>query len=178
MDTLLSTNVALYLLPGEGMDAAQAYLQSAAQWIPNDSPHNVSQYRSWLVDEREIQVPLAINFGDVGLLRGYSLVQGAEGGTTLLLYWEALAQTDDEHSIMLHLQIGDTPPVVLDHGVATSQISTRAWQVGTLYRDPIVVPIDTPAGEYTIYVGMYPLGTNDLLSPGREAVAEILLSAP
>ncbi len=178
MDELLNTHTALYLLPGVGMDAAQAYLQANAQWIPNDTPHNVTQYRSWRVDEREIQYPLSVDFGEVGRLRGYSVVQGAEGGTTLLLYWEALAQTAAEHSIMLHLQMGNAPPLVLDHGIANSQISTRVWQVGTLYRDPIVIPIDTPAEEYTLYVGMYPLGTTDLLPPGRYAVGEITLSVP
>jgi mannosyltransferase len=167
MDTLLTSHDALFLLPGEGMDIAQGYLQAHAQWIANDTAHNVTQYRSWLVNEREIQFPMSVDFGDVGRLRGYSLVQGAGGGTTLLLYWEALALTPTDYSIMLHLQVGDAAPIVLDHGIANAQISTRAWQTGTLYRDPIVMPAETPAGEYTIYVGMYPVGTSDLLPPGR-----------
>jgi mannosyltransferase len=176
METLLTSYDALFLLPGEGMDIAQVYLQAHAQWIPNDTHHNVTQYRSWLVNEREIQFPMSVDFGDVGRLRGYSLVQGAEGATTLLLYWEALSQTPDDYSIMLHLQVGDAPPIVLDHGVANAQISTRAWQIGTLYRDPIMIPLETPAGEYTIYVGMYPVGTSDLLEPGRYEIGSINLT--
>ncbi len=177
METLLNTHTALYLLPGEGMDIAQDYLQSHAQWIPNATPHNVMQYRSWLVNEAEIQFPLDVDFGEVGRLRGYSLVQGAQGATTLLLYWEALAPTTDDHSIMLHLQTGDAPPIVLDHGIAASQISTRAWQIGTLYRDPIMIPLDAPTGEYTIYVGIYPIG-GELVTPGRFTVGELNLTTP
>ncbi|MFN8371522.1 MAG: glycosyltransferase family 39 protein [Anaerolineae bacterium] len=178
MDRLLSEHSALYLLPGEGMNSAQAYLQSHAQWIPNDTPHNVTQYRSWLVNADEIQFPLDINFGDTGRLRGYSLVQGPEGAATLLLYWEALAQTDTDYSVLLHLQAGETPPVVLDHGIAASQISTRVWQIGTLYRDPVMLPLETPAGEYIIYVGMYPVGTTDLLQPGRYEAGVFTLTSP
>jgi 4-amino-4-deoxy-L-arabinose transferase-like glycosyltransferase len=176
MNDLLTTYNALYVLPGEGMDTVQAYLQANAQWIPNDTPHNVTQYRAWRVHGDEIQQPLDVVFGDIGRLRGYSLVQGAGGSTTLLLYWEALAQTAGEYSIILHLQAGAAPPIVLDHGIANAQISTSVWQNGTIYRDPIVIPSETPTGIYTIYVGMYPTGTTDLVTPGRIAIAEMTVN--
>ena len=78
-----------------------------------------------------------------------------------MLYWEALRQTDTQHSVLVHVvtevsEPGPPPVAVLDHGIANAIISTTAWQPGGLYRDPIIVPVnDIPAGNYTLRIGLY-----------------------
>ncbi|NWF70354.1 MAG: glycosyltransferase family 39 protein [Chloroflexi bacterium] len=175
MDDLLAAYDSIFLLAGETTGAAQAYLQANAQTIPGITRHGVTQYRAWQVRPREIQVPLEVDFGGVARLRGYTLQAGVGGGATLLLYWEALAQTADEHSVLLHLQPAADELVVRDHGVANAQISTRAWQTGVVYRDAIA--LDVPAGDYALYVGMYGGEAGTLLGPGRLPLGDFVLNS-
>jgi len=113
----------------------------------------VIQYRPWDVNPAEIQNPLSLVFEDVAMLRGYTVLDN----TTLILYWEAIGQTETEHSILVHLESApDVPPAaVLDHAIAGAVISARTWHPGTLYRDPVALPSDLLPGEYTLRVGIY-----------------------
>jgi len=152
LDRLLASEDAVVLVNSERTWETGQYLQAHAQLIPGDTYPNVVQYRAWDVKDDEIEHPLALNFGDVATLRGYAL----EDNTTLILYWEAIAQTEGEFSVLVHIDSApDAPPVaVLDHAIAGAVISTRTWSAGTVYRDPIALPIDLPAGELTIRVGL------------------------
>jgi hypothetical protein len=177
--SLLRERDAVFLLTGARTGPAGQYLQEYAQYIPGDTWGGVVQYRPWTVRPREIETPLAVRYGDVALLRGFTLLED----TTLLLYWEALAATDREHSVLVHLeQTPNAPPqAVLDHGVAGARVSTRTWTTGTLYRDPVALPPDLPSGTYTLYVGLYPTGAPDALLPvsgagdGRHPVATLTI---
>ena len=157
---------AVFLLAGRNTGDAARYLQDHAQAIPGDDWPGISQFRAWDVKPDEIEQPLDLRLGEVAILRGATLV----GDTSLLLYWEALAQTEREHSVLLHIEASpDTPPIaVLDHGIAGTLVSTRTWTPGTIYRDPVPLP-ELPSGTYTVLVGMYPTGTeNFLLAPADE----------
>ena len=157
---------AIYLLAGARTGDVGQYLQVNAQAIPGDDWPGVTQFRPWTVNPREIAVPLELRFGEVAVLRGYTLL----GDETLLLYWEALTQTTTDHSALLHIEATpDAPPVAtLDHAIAGALVSTRTWTPGTLYRDPVALP-DLPAGAYTLLAGLYPTGTPDLLrDPDRD----------
>lgn len=153
LDSLLERYDALYLLADPRTVAAEAYLAQRAQPIPGDTLPGLSQHRRWRVHWREIAQTQSIPFGDVAVLRGYSLL----GTQTLLLYWEAGRVTEGDHSVLLHIErAGEVaPPVaVLDHGIAGAVISTRTWTPGTIYRDPVALP-DLPPGEYVIFTGLY-----------------------
>lgn len=152
LDRLLAGEDAVVLVNSELTWETGQYLQAHAQLIPGDTYPNVVQYRAWNVKADEIEHSLALSFGDVAILRGYTL----EGNTTLILYWEATAQTGGEYSVLVHIDSApDAPPVaVLDHAIAGAVISTRTWSAGTVYRDPIALPIDLPAGELTFFVGL------------------------
>ncbi|MEQ8673254.1 MAG: glycosyltransferase family 39 protein [Aggregatilineales bacterium] len=152
LDRLLREEEAIVLVNSERTWETAQYLQAHAQLIPGDTYPNVVQYRAWNVKSDEIAHPLALNFGDVATLRGYVL----EDRSTLILYWEANAQTAGEYSVLVHIEAApDAPPVaVLDHAIAGAVISTRTWSPETLYRDPIALPIDLPTGELTIRVGL------------------------
>ncbi|GAB4522533.1 MAG: hypothetical protein OHK0046_35190 [Anaerolineae bacterium] len=158
---LLGTHEAVYVMSSEQTAEAAQHLQAIAQHIPGDTHPGVIQYRPWEVTRAEIAQPLEVVFGEVARLRGLTLV----GDTSLLLYWEALATTETEHSVLLHVRrsLEAPPEAVLDHGVANAVISMRAWEPGALYRDPVAIPVELTPGDYTLYVGVYETGTNTLL---------------
>jgi hypothetical protein len=162
---LLSQHRTIYLLAGAHTGGAAEFLRVHSQHIPGDTWPGVSQFRPWRVDEAEISHRLAVDFSDVARLRGYTLV----GDDQLLLYWEALDTTINEHSVLVHVErAADAPPeAVLDHGLAGGVVSARTWTPGTLYRDPVALPVELPAGEYTIRVGLY-----DLVAEERVAVVD------
>ncbi|MBI5930961.1 MAG: hypothetical protein HY862_16755 [Chloroflexi bacterium] len=152
--------VGIYLLASDRTNFADAYLREHTQAIYGDTYPGVLQYRNWVVSPTEIEHPLAIQLGDMAILRGYTLLDGADGGVILLLYWEALRQTDTPYSVLVHVvndvgEPGPPPRAVLDHGIANAIISTTAWQPGGLYRDPVAFPADIPSGHYTIRIGLY-----------------------
>ncbi len=151
----------IYLLASERTSFAETYLREHTQVIYGDTYPGVVQYRDWDVPPTEIEHPLAIQFGDVAILRGYTVLDGVGGSVIILLYWEAIRQTATQHSVLVHVvtevsEPGPPPVAVLDHGIANAIISTTAWQPGGLYRDPIIVPVnDIPAGKYTLRIGLY-----------------------
>lgn len=167
----------IYLLASANTNFADTYLREHAQPIYGDTYRGVVQYRNWVVPTEEIEHPLNIQFGDVAILRGYTLLDGAGGGTILLLYWEALRQTDSPYSVLVHVasevaEPGPPPSAVLDHGIANAVISTTAWKSGGLYRDPVPFPVEVPAGNYTIRIGLYETVSGDKLpiaDPANEA---------
>lgn len=151
LDHLLDDYDALYVMAGARTGEVGQYLQANAQSIAGDTYAGVTQFRAWEVNAREIQVPLEIQFGDVAILRGYTLLED----TTLLLYWEAVNTTEAEYSVLVHIESSPSAPpeAVLDHAIADARISTRTWTLGNIYRDPIALP-QTLNGEYTIRVGI------------------------
>lgn len=157
IDRMLRRNESIYLLTSENTGRTGAYLQEHAQHIPGDTYPNVVQFRSWEVSADEIRTPANVSFGRIARLRGYTLL----ADSTLVLYWEAVATSEREHSVLLHLGRDGTPPVVLDHALSGAVISTRTWSPGTLYRDPVALPRELPPGDYPLLVGMYPGGQPD-----------------
>lgn len=160
--SLLATHDALFVLSGARTGEIAQFLQANAQAIPGDTQPGVSQFRPWAVTPDEIVHPLAVQFGDVAILRGYTLV----GQTTLLLYWEALRTTAVEYSVLLHLENDPNAPpaAVLDHGIAGAIVSTRAWTPGVIYRDPVALPPDLLSGDLVMRVGLYDTATTEPLT--------------
>lgn len=160
MPELLENYTGLYLLTGQRTGATGQYLQAQAQPIPGERWPGVIHYRPWEVQPGEIHTEPIYTFGEVAQLQGYTLLDN----TTLMLYWEALSTTEAEHSILVHLenQTGEVV-AVLDHALAGAVISTRTWSPGVIYRDPVVIPVDLPSGEYTIRVGIYEFSTQERL---------------
>lgn len=163
---LLTRYDAIYVLADARTASAGAFFQANAQVIYGDDYPGVSQARPWIVNPREIANKLAVQFGDVAILRGYTVLDGPHGGTILLLYWEPLRQTERDFSVLLHLSREVEGPLVaaLDHGVANSIVSTTTWQPGVLVRDWIVLPSD-PGGDVVVRVGWYPTGDASVLVP-------------
>lgn len=152
IDRLLQHYHALYVLQGPSTGPLADYLQRTAQDIPGIQRSGMLHFRRKEVHPAEIAVPLEVRFEDVAVLRGYTLLNDE----TLLLYWEALAATDTEFSVLLHLQADpDAPVLALDHAMANWQVSMQTWQPGQLYRDPVALPPDLMPGSYTLLTGFY-----------------------
>jgi hypothetical protein len=118
------------------------------------------------LDETAYQ-PLSFVLGDRVALTGYALPDGpkiADGGLALALYWEALAEMDEEYTVFVHLVgpdgtligQGDGPPLGGDY-------PTSGWGTGEALADPRWVrikeglePDALPAGAYLL-VGLYRL---------------------
>lgn len=174
LDRLLERYDGLYLLADPRTAAAEDFLARHAQPIPGDTWPGLSQHRRWTVHPREIAQPLRVAFGDVAVLRGYTLLDTQ----TLLLFWEAGRVTDDDHSVLLHIErAGEVaPPVaVLDHGLAGAVVSTRTWTPGAIYRDPVALP-DLPPGEYVIYTGFYHTASGHPVGEARHRLTTFTVS--
>ena len=171
MDRLVRQYRRVFVLTGQDTAVISQYLGSIAQPIPGDVYPGVSQYRQWPVWRGEIETSLDLPINDIAVLRGYT----TEANTALILYWQPLAQTETEYSVLLHLErTPDAPPdAVLDHAVAAAVVSTRTWTPGTLYRDPVALPPDLPPGAYTIWVGLYESGANRV--PERHAAGTLMI---
>jgi hypothetical protein len=94
-------------------------------------------------------------------LLGYALDrQQASAGQSLLLtlWWQALAASGDERSVLVHLLDAQGNPVVQADGApARGGWPTSLWQSNNLILDTrsIDLPADLPAGQYTLAIGMY-----------------------
>ncbi|OAN44928.1 hypothetical protein A6A03_15785 [Chloroflexus islandicus] len=110
--------------------------------------------------DRPLQ-PLAAQFGDDMLLRGYDLLSGRiTAGDTLAitLWWQALRGNLDERSIMLHLRNDrDERMTDADGPPAAGGRPTSLWQAGELIIDDrrLTIPADLPPGRYWLVVGSY-----------------------
>lgn len=150
---LLDEHRSIFLLNGARTGDVQTYLQMHAQRIPI-AWQGLDLFRKWDVDRAEIDTASDIQMGDIARLVGYSWL----GDDVLLLYWQALRQTDAPYQVLTHITtVLDAPPdgAILDHPIAEGQISTSTWQIGTIYRDPIVIPHDLLSGDYLLLIGMY-----------------------
>ncbi|HRF94713.1 MAG TPA: hypothetical protein PLZ51_05960, partial [Aggregatilineales bacterium] len=152
LPALLTAHDTIFLLNGGRTGDARAYLTANAQRLPI-AWNGLDQFRKWDVSKSEIENILDIQIGDVAKIVGYSWL----GDDVILLYWEALRQTDAPLNILTHITPAlDIPPTAaLDHQVADNTIPTSTWTVGMVYRDPIVIPLDLAIGDYFILIGMY-----------------------
>ena len=110
--------------------------------------------------DRPLQ-PLAAQFGDDMLLRGYDLgVDQIVAGDTLAitLWWQALRDQLDERSIMLHLRNERDERIAdADGPPAAGGRPTSLWQAGELIIDDqrLTIPAGLPSGRYWLVVGSY-----------------------
>ena len=106
--------------------------------------------------------PMNVVIQGVAKLIGYKLEPEArvKPGDTLhlTLYWQAIGEPDTPYTVFTHL-VGpdgkiwgqkDNPPV-------RGSRPTTTWVEGEYIADEYLIPVspDAPAGEYTLYVGMY-----------------------
>lgn len=123
--------------------------------------------------DRPLQ-PLAAQFGDDMLLRGYDLLaERVSAGDTvaITLWWQALRSNFDERSIMLHLRNERDERIAdADGPPAAGGRPTSLWQAGEVIIDDrrLAIPADLPPGRYWLVVGSYRWPSLELV-PLRDA---------
>lgn len=144
----------------------EAWLNANMQRVRSDNVNGLraEQYRAYQVDASEIAAqPLAI-FSDTAALVGTRIIQPHQSGgdITVWLYWHPMVQTDADLKIFVHL-IGETNPTTGsplwaqdDQMPQDGRVTTRNWEIDTVYRDVYVLPTSgIPARTYTLQVGFY-----------------------
>jgi hypothetical protein len=139
----------------------------------------VREFMAWEVLPSEIaENPLA-NFGETMQVVGAQIFPPEPSGElTVWLYWQAASQSASSLKIFVHL-VGATNPATGsplwsqdDQFPQNGRIDTMTWEVGTVYRDVYVLPLEgVSAGEYSVFVGLYHPETNErlLLDDGTDA---------
>lgn len=143
---------------------------------------------------QEADHPLELELDGRVRLLGYSLRREAVPAgevLTLTLHWQALIPIKERYKVFVHLLDARQRVVAQrDAEPGGGARPTTTWQLGEVLADNygVLIPPDTPPGEYDIEVGMYsaatgtrlpvsqegqPLGDRVLLSPVRVVAAEV-----
>jgi 4-amino-4-deoxy-L-arabinose transferase-like glycosyltransferase len=132
----------------------------------------------------DVPNPVRFDFGDQIALIGYEMDTRAlrPGETlTLTLYWEGLAEMDENYSIFTHVRGEGTQLWALDDSwPLKGDAPTKLWQVGQQVIDPYALTIhpDTPPGVYDVEIGIYLAETGErlrLITPDGRLVDDYLL---
>lgn len=147
----------------------------------------------WLVYEpvsvrlEDIQNPLALQLGDAISLRGYDLHTGqaevsgvisVERGSAVRfsLYWVAKEQIDISYTVFIHLvDEGGRIWAQRDSLPQDGDFPTDQWMAGDVIVDhySIIVPAETPPGDYLLSIGMYdPISHQRLRVSGESAASQ------
>ena len=120
-------------------------------------------YITLLEDPSDSGFPNAthIVFGEKVALLGFDFDRRviAPGDPLLVtLWWEALAEMDDEYKVFVHLVL---PPqstwAQKDEDPLNGDLLTTEWPVGRIIEDPyeLHLPTDAPPGVYFVEIGLY-----------------------
>ncbi len=105
--------------------------------------------------------PIQRNFANRIELVGYELpVRAAQPGQaiTLTLYWRGTGPIANNYSVFAHVRgLGESLWAGQDGWPQHGAAPTSAWRAGQLIKDSysLMLKPDTPAGQYTIEVGLY-----------------------
>jgi hypothetical protein len=105
--------------------------------------------------------PIQVNFANRIQLIGYDLpVRAAQPGQaiTLTLYWRATGPITLNYSVFAHVRgQGETLWAGQDGWPQQGAAPTSTWTAGQVIKDPYTLMLkpDTPAGQYTLEVGLY-----------------------
>jgi hypothetical protein len=104
---------------------------------------------------------LRANLANKVLLLGYSInaTKLAPGDVLLLsLYWQSLTELDESYTVFTHLLDNENRIwAQMDSQPMGGTHPTSEWKVGEVVRDNygLLIPSDTPSGQYILEVGMY-----------------------
>jgi hypothetical protein len=116
--------------------------------------------------------PLTTTLGSSVQLLGYDLSseRAAPGDTlTLTLFWQALAEMEEDYTVFTHLLAPDgSTTAQRDSHPIQGTYPTSLWVDGQIVTDvyELAVPDDAPLGPHRLEVGMYLAETGDRLSAG------------
>jgi len=146
--------------------------------------------------ERPPHIPLAVTVGDFAALVGADLptrTVTVGHSFTMTVYWEAQAAPDLDYTVFVHLvdEAGKSW-AQSDAGPENGSAPTTSWVAGQIIVDThtLSLPADVPAGQYTLFVGLYDVGSGGRvplyapqqnsarLSDNRAPLGTIVVSVP
>jgi hypothetical protein len=153
----------------EGWLSAHAY-PATVRWFPNC---RVARYAAG--PDGTLQ-PTDVTFGDVARLTGTALAPTSihpGDAVRVLLRWQSVMDNAPARTVFVHLRDAAGHTVAQrDASPANGFRPTSSWRAGeeVLDRHGVVVPPSTPAGTYTVVVGLYDpaSGARVLLSTGGD----------
>lgn len=135
-----------------------------------DVVHLEVQERSRVMNMPEgIQHRLDAMLGSTARLVGYDLSsETVRPGQTLqlVLYWQALRESDTGYTVFTHLLDSQNMVRAQDDNIPVlGTYPTTAWTAGEYIRDEYKLPVDAaaPPGDYSLEVGMYDKNTGQRL---------------
>lgn len=138
-------------------------------------PSTPRQARDDAGSGRSVPNPVRFDFGNQIALIGYALEGRAVGPGEeihLTLYWEALAEMEQDYTIFTHV-IGERDRIwaQIDSQPQGGAAPTSTWSQGQVLMDEyhLLVAPDTPPGVYDIEVGLYLAATGERLGLLDEA---------
>jgi hypothetical protein len=96
------------------------------------------------------------------------------GALYLTLFWQALADMDEDYTVFTHLIDGEGGIYgQKDNQPVDGFYPTGGWTAGEIVRDQYDLTISpkAPPGRYRIVVGMYRAETGERLIVGRDAIS-------
>jgi len=134
----------------------------------------------------EITHPLDAVLGDSIRLLGYALPSAevrAGDVLQLTLFWQAKEPILRRYKVFVHVLDGDGQIISQrDSEPGGGARLTTTWQPGETVLDNygVLIPLDAPAGEYQVKIGMYHVkdGTRVPITLGGQAVGDYLLLDP
>jgi hypothetical protein len=128
----------------------------------------------WSVPSSAEQVSYLL--GEAIALEGYE-VRDSPGGTEVVLYWRALAHTETDYSVFVHLLRNGTDLVAQSDGYPVAgELPTQCWVGGEVVVDIHRLPSRPQAGgEYLLGVGMYDWRTGIRLPVTPPAERHVIL---
>ena len=141
------------------------YLLESGQRLPASTGNDNVRFGEVVVAPN----PVRFNFGDKIALAGYELdtrvVRPGET-VTLTLYWEGLAEMEENYAVFTYIQGKDTAIWARkDSWPLEGDAPTAAWHVGQRVVDPYPLTLDpnTPPGVYNLEIGLYQSQTGERL---------------
>lgn len=139
----------------------------------------VRQFMNWDVQDGEVSdEPIVIYAESIALLDIVTLQSDYTDDLTVILYWQALQQTEMPLTVFVHLVSDINPETGTplwsqdDHPPQNGIISTDLWETDIIYRDVYTLPLSSvTSGEYSLYIGFYDPDINGrvLLENGEDA---------
>jgi len=131
-------------------------------------PTEVPRQEVSSIDHLDIEKSLEVNLGNKVKLLGYNIESGFRPGDNvhLVLFWRCLEEMEQGYTVFTQLvDAGDNIVAQKDSPPADGFYPTAKWEVGEVVRDQydLVIPTNTPLGEYKLQVGMYLVETGERL---------------
>ena len=123
-------------------------------------------------------IPVSAQFGDQVTLLGLDWTASetpADRHAYLSLYWQTLKPFSQNFKIFVQVRDAAGQTIIsADHEVFDGLLPSQAWPVGRILKDTHRLPIsgDTPAGQYTLYVGLYDPATLERLPVTNDSSGE------